>query len=85
MIRWREQCPLFVLGGGIGMHPAFGAAVREVVCSFNPRVQPSVLPSSLGTEAQLTGAVFQAIRIATRAGSMITIGREALTGLASND
>ncbi|HEX4322164.1 MAG TPA: ROK family protein [Acidobacteriaceae bacterium] len=79
------NCPLFVLGGGIGMHPAFGEAVREVVCSLNPRVQPSVLASSLGTEAQLTGAVFQAIRIAKTADSSVAIEREALTGLASSD
>ena len=58
------NCPLFVLGGSVGLHPAFGDAVRSVVLSLNPRVQPNVLASSLGTEAQLTGAVFQALKIA---------------------
>jgi glucokinase len=58
------NCPLFVLGGSVGLHPALGDATRALLNIQNERVQPRVLASSLGTEAQLTGAIFQAIEIA---------------------
>jgi glucokinase len=61
------NCRLFVLGGGVGLHPAFGDAVRDVVLSLNPGVQPKVVASSLGADAQLTGALFQAIETAKAA------------------
>jgi glucokinase len=58
------NCPLFVLGGSVGLHPALGDAARATLQALNERVQPRVAISSLGTEAQLTGAIFQAIKIA---------------------
>jgi glucokinase len=79
------NCPLFVLGGGVGLHPAFCDATRTVLKSLNPRVQPKLLTSSLGTEAQLTGAIFQAIEIALMENSSISASREAFTGPANND
>jgi glucokinase len=58
------NCPLFVLGGSVGLHPALGDATRELLKKQNERVQPRVAASSIGTEAQLTGAIHQAIEIA---------------------
>ena len=47
---------LVVLGGGVGAHPALCAAVRAVLATHSLPV-PAVVPSALGTEAQLRGAV----------------------------
>jgi glucokinase len=58
------NCPLFVLGGSVGLHQALGDATRAILKHQNERVQPRVIASALGTEAQLTGAIFQAIEIA---------------------
>jgi len=58
--------PLFVLGGGVGMHPALAAAIRLVLEKRQAQVRPRVIHSSLGAEAQLIGAVFQALQIADR-------------------
>jgi glucokinase len=60
------NCPLFVLGGSVGLHPALGDATRAILKERNARVQPRLIPSSLGVEAQLYGAVFQAIAIAAK-------------------
>ncbi len=35
------NCPLFVMGGSVGMHPAFWARTREVLAERDRRVQPS--------------------------------------------
>jgi glucokinase len=58
------NCPLFVLGGSVGLHPALGDAARAILHAHNARVQPRVVSSALGTEAQITGAIFRAIKIA---------------------
>jgi glucokinase len=65
------NCPLFVLGGSVGLHPALGDAARATLKSLNERIQPRVAVSSLGTEAQLTGAIFQAIEVACTRKRMI--------------
>jgi glucokinase len=65
------NCPLFVLGGSVGLHPALGDATRALLKGQNPRVQPQVASSSLGTEAQLTGAIFRAIEIAAMRGRIV--------------
>ena len=57
------NCPLFVLGGSVGLHPALRKAADTVLKQINPRVQPRLAPSSLGAEAQLNGAVFRAIAV----------------------
>jgi len=63
------NCPLFVLGGSVGLHPALGDHVRATLKDLSVRVQPRVVASSLGSEAQLTGAVFRALELA-KAGSV---------------
>jgi glucokinase len=58
------NCPLFVLGGSVGLHPALGDATRTILKGQSARVQPRLIASTLGSEAQLTGAIFRAIEIA---------------------
>jgi glucokinase len=58
------NCDLFVLGGSVGLHPALGDATRAILKGQSTRVQPRVVASSLGSEAQITGAIFRAIQIA---------------------
>ena len=58
--------PLFVLGGSVGMHPALGDATRLLLAAQRARVQPKLLHSSLGTDAQLIGAVFLALETASK-------------------
>jgi glucokinase len=58
------NCPLFVLGGSIGLHPALGDRTRIVLKDRSARVQPRVITSALGTEAQLMGAIFRALETA---------------------
>jgi len=58
------NCPLFVLGGGVGIHPALGEATQQFLHQRNARVQPRIAQSTLGSEAQLIGAISLAIRTA---------------------
>jgi glucokinase len=58
------NCPLFILGGGVGIHPALRDAVRVVLEERSIRVQPRLLVSALGTEAQIAGAICLALEIA---------------------
>jgi glucokinase len=51
------NCPLFVLGGGVGMHPALCSATKNILVQRSARVQPQLVPSALGADAQLTGAI----------------------------
>jgi glucokinase len=51
------NCPLFVLGGGVGVHPALRDATANVLAQRSARVQPQLIRSALGSEAQLTGAI----------------------------
>jgi glucokinase len=60
------NCPLFVLGGSVGLHPVLVDATRVILKGRNARVQSRLVPSSLGVEAQLYGAVFHAIAIAEK-------------------
>ena len=55
------DCPLFVLGGGVGKHPALKAATEEVLARGDARVRPRVMASALGAEAQLQGAIRAAL------------------------
>ena len=57
------NCPRFVLGGSVGLHPTLIRVTGEVLNKLNPRVQPELLPSILGSEAQIIGAVHSAIQI----------------------
>jgi glucokinase len=64
--------PLFVLGGSVGIHPALGDATRLVLNQRRPLVQPKLICSAMGTDAQLIGAIFLAIETVNK--------RLALTG-----
>ena len=58
------NCPLFVLGGSVGLHPALGNGARAELERRRARVQPKLICSALGTEAQLTGAIHLALETA---------------------
>jgi glucokinase len=51
------NCPLFVFGGTVGLHPALIEATRHALQQRSVRVQPQLLPSALGSDAQLIGAI----------------------------
>ena len=51
------NCKLFVLGGGVGSHPAFIATTQRFLNERNSRTPLTVVPSALGPEAQLAGAL----------------------------
>lgn len=55
------NCSLFVLGGGVGLHPALRDTVQSIVDQWNIRVRPRLVRSTLGTEAQLLGAIRAAL------------------------
>jgi glucokinase len=58
------NCPLFVLGGSVGLHPVFWKATREVLELRDKRVQPKLVRSTQGPDAQVSGAVCLAIEAA---------------------
>jgi glucokinase len=51
------NCRLFVLGGSVGMHPALWEATKDILAERDTRVQPMLVRSTLGTDAQLNGAI----------------------------
>ena len=51
------NCPLVVLGGSVGMHPALCDATREILNQWDLQGVPRLTVSSLGADAQLQGAV----------------------------
>jgi glucokinase len=58
------DCRLLVLGGTVGLHPAFVEAIRAHLVKQGMRMQIEVETSSLGVEAQIVGAVFAALDLA---------------------
>ena len=58
------NCPLFVLGGSVGMHPALWNATQEILAQRDKRVQPKLVRSTLGPDAQVNGAICLAIEAA---------------------
>ncbi|MGB6686810.1 MAG: ROK family protein [Terracidiphilus sp.] len=58
------DCRLVVLGGSVGLHPALANATRAHLAVRGAQYQLELKASSLGPEAQITGAVFQALEIA---------------------
>jgi glucokinase len=58
------NCPLFVLGGSVGMHPALSDLTQEILSQRDKRVQPRLLRSTLGPDAQLNGTIYLAIETA---------------------
>ena len=59
------NCPLFVLGGSVGLHPALCAAIQAVLHQRRGCSVPQLAPSSLGADAQLSGAIRLALDTAT--------------------
>jgi glucokinase len=49
--------PLFVLGGSVGLHSALRDHVQHVVDTHARRLRPKIVLSSLGSDAQLMGAI----------------------------
>jgi glucokinase len=66
------NCPLFVLGGSIGMHPALWKTTQEIVAQRDKRVQPTLVRSTLGPDAQVIGAICLALETA---GSRVLRGK----------
>lgn len=58
------NCPLFVLGGGVGIHPVLRSATQNMLDQLNIRSQPQLTCSALGTDAQLMGALRVALDLA---------------------
>jgi glucokinase len=55
------NCPLFVLGGSVGAHPALCDATRQTLNQWDLQGTLRLTVSSLGTDAQLQGAVCAAL------------------------
>lgn len=55
---------LFILGGGVGVSVPLCDATRRILESYNTPSRPNIVISSLGTEAQLTGAIWLALTTA---------------------
>ena len=58
------NCPLFVLGGSVGMHPALWKLTQEILAHRDRRVRPKLVRSALGPDAQVNGAIRLAIEAA---------------------
>lgn len=63
------DCPRIVLGGTVGLHPALLSATQAQLDDLcrGPRI--SLLPSSLGLDAQLIGGIRLALDVAESSGS----------------
>ena len=80
------NCRLFVLGGSIGLHPVFAEATRAHLVDQGLRFEIHLEASALGAEAQITGAVFQALELVKLRGSEEgSVAEELVSGSASND
>jgi glucokinase len=58
------NCPLFVLGGTVGLHPALCDAAQRVLGQWLGPGIPRLVRSTLGTDAQLLGALRAALDLA---------------------
>jgi glucokinase len=59
------NCPLFVLGGSVGMHPALWKQTQQILEQRDKRVQPQLVRSTLGADAQVNGAICLALETAS--------------------
>jgi glucokinase len=60
------NCPLFVLGGGVGSHPALLRQVKRLMAEWQIHSAVQIMQSALGPDAQLFGALrlaFDAARL----------------------
>ena len=60
------DCPLFVLGGGVGVHPGLCRATEEMLDQLKMRDHPRLITSALGPDAQQMGALRLALDLARR-------------------
>jgi glucokinase len=51
------NCPLFVLGGGVGLHPALLGEVKRLLVEWQIHSSVQITQSALGADAQLFGAL----------------------------
>jgi glucokinase len=51
------DCPLFVLGGSVGLHPALCDATQKTLSQWERHGRFHVVRSALGADAQLMGAI----------------------------
>ena len=58
------DCPLFVLGGTVGMHPALCDATQKLLDQWIAPGSLRLVRSALGPEAQLLGSVRAAVETA---------------------
>jgi len=58
------NCPLFVLGGTVGMHPALCDSAQKMLDQWIVLGSPRLVRSTLGTDAQLLGSIRAALEIA---------------------
>jgi glucokinase len=68
------NCPLFVLGGGVGIHPALCEATLEMMKLRNMRGRPHLTRSTLGADAQLMGALRLALDTASSRPALVASG-----------
>jgi glucokinase len=68
------NCPLFVLGGGVGIHPGLCDATQEMMRLRNMRGRPHLTRSTLGADAQLMGALRVALDTAGSRPALVTSG-----------
>jgi glucokinase len=58
------NCPLFILGGGVGSQPALCNATTKILEEWGTRIDAQLALSTLGTEAQMMGAIRLALNTA---------------------
>jgi glucokinase len=58
------NCPLFVLGGAVGMHPALGDSAQRMLNQWIVPGSPRLVRSTLGKDAQLLGSIHTALQTA---------------------
>lgn len=58
------NCPLFVLGGTVGLHSALCDAAQKMLDQWRVPGSPRLVRSTLGTDAQLLGSIRAALEIA---------------------
>jgi glucokinase len=63
---------VFVLGGGIGVSASLRDASNRILAKYNTPSRPKLVISSLGTDAQLTGAIWLALTMAKRSARIRT-------------
>jgi glucokinase len=68
------NCRLFILGGGVGMHPGLCGATQKMLKQRKMRMLPLLSISTLGSDAQLMGALRLALDTAGSRPALFTNG-----------